>query len=76
MGQVTIYLDSEVEKKLRSAAKANNMSQSKWVASLIREKTMTHWPREIAELAGKWSDLPSAEEIRKDLGEDSSRELL
>ncbi len=76
MGQVTIYLDPETEEKMKSAAKANHMSQSKWVVSLIREKTRTHWPSGIAELAGAWTDFPTAEEIRKDLGEDTSREPL
>lgn len=76
MGQVTIYLDPQTEAKMKSAAKASHMSQSKWVASLIREKTRTHWPSGIAELAGAWADFPTAEEIRKDLGEDVSREPL
>jgi len=33
MGQVTIYLDNEIENKLKKAVKA-----SKWVAAIINEK--------------------------------------
>ncbi|GEM_PF-849969 len=32
------------------------------------------WPSVIRDLAGAWSDLPTAEEIRKSLGEDLPRE--
>jgi hypothetical protein len=32
------------------------------------------WPSAIRDLAGAWTDLPMAEEIRKDLGEDLPRE--
>ena len=35
MGQVTIYLEDEVEEKMSAAAKSEHLSKSKWVASLI-----------------------------------------
>ncbi len=38
MGQVTIYLEDEVEEKMTDAAKSAHLSKSKWVASLITEK--------------------------------------
>ena len=38
MGQVTIYLDKEIENKLKTAAKSSKLSVSKWVANIIKEK--------------------------------------
>ena len=76
MGQVTIYLDTETEKKLNQVVKKSGLSKSKWIASLIRDKTTGTWPESIIQLAGKWKDLPTAETIRKDMGSDISREPL
>jgi hypothetical protein len=74
MGQVTLYLDSETEARLKEAAKAAGLSQSRWVATLIQEKTATEWPVSIARLAGAWADLPTAEELRAGEPEDVPRE--
>jgi len=65
MGQITLYLDSQTEAKMKAAAKAARTSLSQWVASLIREKTAAEWPPSIARLAGAWADgFPTLEEIR------------
>jgi hypothetical protein len=74
MGQVTLYLDPETEMKLKSAAKAAGVSQSRWVAALIQQKTASEWPDSIARLAGAWKDLPTAEEMRAGVPEDIPRE--
>ena len=76
MGQVTIYLDTELEAKMREITKSKRMSQSKWIANLIKEKIADEWPESVKQLAGAWGDLPSSEEIRRTLGEDSIREDL
>jgi hypothetical protein len=76
MAQITIYLDKELEEKMRVFTKSMNISQSKWIASLIREKLQSDWPTFIHELAGVWKTFPSAEEIRADLGQDTEREHL
>jgi hypothetical protein len=76
MGQVTIYLEAEVEAKMRSAAKAMNTSLSQWVANIIKEKTAESWPESVKNLAGAWSDFPEQEEIRSSLGQDATRETL
>lgn len=76
MGQITLYLDSETEAKVKSAAKAVGVSQSKWVAALIKEKTVNEWPAFVGELAGAWDDLLTAEELRANLGEDATRERI
>ena len=76
MGQITIYLDAETEKRLSSVIKKGGISKSRWIADLIKEKVSTAWPEKVAELAGSWSDLPTAEQTRQDLGDDIEREPL
>ena len=76
MGQVTIYLDKELETKVQQITKSMHISKSKWVANLIKEKIADEWPESVKNLAGAWTDLPSAEEIREGLGEDIKREGL
>ena len=75
MRQVTIYLDNEIENKLKKAAKASKKSVSKWVAAIINEKVSTEWPKNIANLAGSWkTNFPSLDEIRSTQGIDAKRE--
>lgn len=76
MGQVTLYLDDETEKKMKAAAKASGISQSRWVSGLIKERTGTAWPESIVRLAGAWVDFPTAEEIREGVPADLPREPL
>ncbi len=77
MGQVTIYLDKEIENKLKTAAKSSKLSVSKWVANIIKEKISTEWPADVVELAGSWKeDFPTLEEIRSTTGDDTQREAL
>jgi hypothetical protein len=76
MGQVTIYLDPETEEKMINIVKKNGISKSKWIAALIKEKTASTWPDHIFGLAGAWKDFPTAEEIRKSVGQDAKREPL
>lgn len=76
MGQVTIYLEEEIESKMRSTAKAMNISKSKWIANVIKEKLIDEWPDSIQELSGAWNDFPGLEDIRSDQPEDTHREEL
>lgn len=76
MSQVTIYLDKATEEKMRAYAKAKNISQSQWVADLIREKLKNEWPDHIAALSGTWTDFPSLEDIRDEIGTDIKRESM
>ena len=68
MSQITIYLDAETEKRLTRAIKNGGISKSRWIADIIKEN--------VAALAGAWSDLPTAGEIRKGFGKDVKREPL
>jgi hypothetical protein len=76
MGQITIYLDPELETKMRTAVKSRHISQSKWIATLIDEKLKNDWPESVIQLAGAWKDLPTAEEIRRLEGMDLKREEI
>ena len=77
MGQVTIYLDNEIENKMKKAAKTSAISVSKWVADIIKEKVLTEWPQDVINLPGSWKeDFPSLEEIRSTNGVDSNREVF
>lgn len=76
MGQVTIYIDEKTEKKMLNMVEKSGLSKSRWISELIREKTATTWPETVARLAGAWQDLPTAEEIRDQMGEDIEREPL
>lgn len=76
MGQVTIYLDSESEKRMKQAAKAAGVPMSRWLAELVREKTRNEWPEAVRKVAGTWGDFPEADELRKKQGQDSKREPL
>jgi hypothetical protein len=64
MGQVTIYLDAETERKMQKIIKKRGISKSKWVSDLIKEKTVSIWPETITELAGAWADMPTATPTR------------
>jgi len=76
MAQVTLYLDEETIKRLRRAARASGLSQSRWLAELVREKTARQWPDAVRELAGAWGDFPEAAELRRTAGRDVKRERL
>lgn len=76
MGQVTIYLDDKTEDKARSAARSKGVSLSKWVAQRVRQGALSDWPDYVRELAGAWSDLPSAAQLRKSRGRDLKRTRL
>jgi len=76
MGQVTIYLEEEIERKMVDAAKSAHLSKSKWIARLIHEKVANEWPQSVVELAGAWEDFPSIEDIRSNKGKDANRETL
>lgn len=76
MGQVTIYLDDETEKKMIANARVMNLSKSKWIANVIREKLVDAWPDTVRALPGSWDDFPSLEALRAGRDADPDREAL
>jgi hypothetical protein len=69
-------MDDDTMARMRAAADAAGLSMSAWLAQLVRERTRTEWPPEIARLAGAWRDLPSAEDLRASQAADVARETL
>ncbi|HFC30258.1 MAG TPA: CopG family transcriptional regulator [Oceanospirillales bacterium] len=77
MGQVTIYLEDEIESKMVEAAQSAHLSKSKWIAQVIKEKVDSQWPLSVQEAAGSWEDdFPNAEQMRENIGKDAKRETL
>ena len=74
MGQLTIYIDEDTERKMLKMVQKRGLSKSRWIAELIREKASTTWPENVVKLAGAWKDLPTAEQIRREMGKDTRRE--
>jgi len=61
---------------MSAAAKAEHLSKSKWVASLIKAEIASEWPESITHLAGAWKDLSLTEEDRVSLGQGVERAAL
>lgn len=76
MGQVTIYLDNDLEKKMVLAAQTAHVSKSKWIASIIQQNIANEWSESIIQLSGNWDDFPSIDEIRSNSAIDAARETI
>ena len=76
MGQVTIYLEEDIEHKMVVAAQSAHLSKSKWIAKLIQDKVATEWPQSVIGFAGSWEDFPSIDKIRANIGKDAERESI
>ena len=76
MGQVTIYVDDELETKLKTEAKAAGVSVSRWVAEIIQKQTENHWPDSVKALSGAWKDFPNLDDIRTTKANDVPRETF
>lgn len=73
MAQVTLYLDDETADRLKKAAKQAGLSRSRFLARLVREKTVTEWPQAVKELAGAWPEIEVVERRRRRDGRDARR---
>jgi predicted transcriptional regulator len=69
MAQLAIYLEDQLAKRLDKAVKASGQSKSRWVAKAIERSLQDHWPDGFFDLAGKWQDDKSPEEIIKEIRE-------
>ena len=75
MAQITLYIDDATQVKLREAAAERKVSQSQFVADLIRRATVNAWPPEALALFGSIPDFPLAEELRAGLPPDLERDI-
>jgi hypothetical protein len=76
MAHLTIYLNDDVERRVRESAKTAKVSVSKWVADRVTKSVETSWPPEFLALAGAFPDFPDAGQLRRGYGEDVPREGL
>ena len=77
MAQVTIYMNDKIEQKVKKLAKSMNLSISKYISSVLEQKTADSWDSDIKNLGGAWSQFSSIEEIRSNESvEDTPRESL
>lgn len=75
MAQITLYIDDATQVKLREAAARRKVSQSQFVAELIRRATDDEWPPAVLALAGAVPDFPLADELRAALPPDPDRAI-
>jgi hypothetical protein len=75
MAQITLYIDDGLQAQLRESSARLKVSQSQFVADLIRQAVARHWPQEVLALAGSLADFPSAEALRASGGVDVQRVL-
>ena len=77
MAQVTIYMNDKIEQKVKKLAKSMNLSISKYISSVLEQKTADSWNIDIKNLSGAWSQFSSIEDIRSNESiKDAPRESL
>lgn len=73
MAQVTLYIDKATQTRLREVAARLRVSQSQFVAELIRRATDDRWPDDVLALAGSVPDFPEARALRVGEAADAPR---
>jgi hypothetical protein len=67
MGQIAIYLENNLQKKLDQRAKRAGKSRSAWVKEAIEEKIRAGLPDSWFKVWGSWEGDRNSEEILKDI---------
>ncbi|RBQ30471.1 CopG family transcriptional regulator [Arcobacter sp. FW59] len=73
MAQVTIYMDNQLEQKIKELSNNSGISISKFISTILEQNINSKWTNDIRSLAGSWSDFPSIDDIRTN-GKDIERE--
>lgn len=74
MAQVTIYMNNELEEKVKDIASTLNLSISKFISTILEKNLKNSWNENTHQLVGSWNDFPTLEEIRENQGKDIERE--
>lgn len=74
MAQITIYINNDLESKVKEIANSLDTSISKYISTVIEKNINNNWNPKIKNLAGSWSDFPTIEEIRSNNTLDAQRE--
>jgi len=56
------------EHRLKSAAAAAKVPVSRWVATLVKDKTRVCWPDAVRNLRGALSNFPQLDDLRREFG--------
>ena len=75
MAQITLYIDAATQARLRDAAAQQKVSQSQFVADLIRRATDNVGSPQALALFGSDPDFPLADELRAGLPPDPERDI-
>jgi hypothetical protein len=76
MPQISLYVDENTLKKVEKAAKIENKTISKWVASKIKSSLESDWSKEWMNLFGSIKDPSFSEPSELKFNDDSSRSKL
>lgn len=77
MAQVTIYIDNNLEEKIKKLAKSTGISISKFISNILEQKVKTSWDDSVRELSGSWNDDASfGKDIKNYKVADAKREEL
>jgi hypothetical protein len=74
MPEITVTLDDETDRLARAAAEAAGVPYGRWVADLIRARSL--WPAHVMAMAGSAPNFPLREDIGEPSGEDVPRVKL
>jgi len=74
MAQITIYINNDLESKVKEIANSLDTSISKYISTVIERNLSNNWNPKTKKLAGSWSDFPTIEEIRNNNTLDAQRE--
>lgn len=61
MAQITIYIDTNLEEKIKEVAKNTGQSISKYISNAIEQKLSNSWNEDIKNLSGSSNDFLSLE---------------
>ncbi len=76
MAQITIYINNDLESKVKEIANSLDTSISKYISTVLEKNISNDWNPKTKELVGSWSDFPTIEEIRHDNTPDIKREAF
>lgn len=76
MPQVSLYIDKETLEKIEHAAKAENISISKWVRKQVNSAFQTGYSSDFKDLFGSVNDDSFETPVRNSSTSDAPREVL
>ena len=77
MAQITIYMNDNIEQKVKKLAKSMNLSISKYISTILEQKTANSWDNDTKNLSGAWSDFSTISDIRSNENvKDTKREVF